>query len=770
MKTDWHQIVQRALVYVEANAWESAEARILPYVTHMWKLNNLPAECIETAALLVMVWRRLGKLDPAEEGTTRIRKTVEDRFPIAPRARMAIALCFATEDLARGRYDATEGSLRDADTIGENDVDAWFVCKRELLWSRLYLFRNDLFEAEDRALTAARYAVDGHNDGQLGDAYVLLAVIARRRGRIRESITLHEKARSSYLRIGDGGAATVVSLNLGSSYVACGEIEDALSHFSKALRLALRDGRQGTALRALLGQGYCQIRLGRIQQARKGLLTALRSAQRLVLPREETLALEYLTYLAVVALRPERARVALHLARRRSVSLGEPADLRVQINLQEARLLLVTGQGSRAIAVARKAVGDAGRQGLRWEQALGLVILGIAHFHRGSRGRASKVLRAAKQLLDENCEVLDRALVSAWLTMIGTRDGEKAKQAIREQLDRMHGARESAQFAMNHPVFGPLGWMERRSGQTKDLALKACKTTDPFDAMGATSVSCEVARRESYELWGKLGLTTRSSMLRQVLHSAETYASANLPVLILGESGTGKDLVAQGIHDLSGHGGRYVPVNCAAASRELFVAELFGAVKGAYTGAVETREGLVVRARGGTIFLDEIADLDLDAQGYLLRFLDSGEVRPVGSTESKRVEARVIAATCRDLKTMVKDGAFRADLLNRLSGLRVRLPALRERLEDLELLIESLWLREGGVAGAWPAVFNRAIVGRLSRERWPGNVRELRHMVARALQFSRKHGDAAARQELLRDLEDPHRHDAEPSEAVQTST
>ena len=253
-------------------------------------------------------------------------------------------------------------------------------------------------------------------------------------------------------------------------------------------------------------------------------------------------------------------------------------------------------------------------------------------------------------------------------------------------------------------------------------------------------------------LWSTLGLLTRTPELIDMLRLAETYAPENIPILILGETGTGKDLLAQGIHQLSRREGRYVPVNCAAAQRDLFVAELFGARKGAYTGAIEHREGLVREAEGGTLFFDEIADLNREAQGYLLRFLDSGEIRPVGESRSVSVETRIVAATCRDLRALATQNQFRHDLHARLAAVVLTLTPLSKRTRDLELLIEMLWQRRGGRARDRQGIFTADVIADLSDRPWPGNVRELAHLVARILPLTR--GTGASSEAPIADLLD----------------
>jgi transcriptional regulator with GAF, ATPase, and Fis domain len=206
-------------------------------------------------------------------------------------------------------------------------------------------------------------------------------------------------------------------------------------------------------------------------------------------------------------------------------------------------------------------------------------------------------------------------------------------------------------------------------------------------------------------------------------------------VLVTGETGTGKELVSRAIHNRSNRKGRPLVVfDCGAAPETLVESELFGHERGAFTGAVAAREGLFEVADTGTIFIDEIGELPLELQPKLLRVLEQREVRRVGSTKVRHVDVRVVAATNRNLRDEVAAGRFREDLYYRLAVVEIRLPALRERKEDLPLLVEHLLHRaehNRGVRGLAPDV--RAL---LESYHWPGNVRELGNVIERALPFS----------------------------------
>lgn len=228
------------------------------------------------------------------------------------------------------------------------------------------------------------------------------------------------------------------------------------------------------------------------------------------------------------------------------------------------------------------------------------------------------------------------------------------------------------------------------------------------------------------------GLATFHDPLATQIRALPEIARASIPVLVLGPSGSGKELVARAIHELSRRSGAFVPLNCGALPENLVEAELFGARRGAFTGATEDKRGLVRASDEGTLFLDEIGDLPLRAQPALLRVLQEREVLSVGSTRAASVDLRVVAATHRNLDEMVDGECFRADLLARLSGFVLRLPPLNERLEDLGLLIATLLARHA----VSDTTLSPDAVRLLLRYRWPLNVRELEHCLRGALAVS----------------------------------
>ena len=228
-----------------------------------------------------------------------------------------------------------------------------------------------------------------------------------------------------------------------------------------------------------------------------------------------------------------------------------------------------------------------------------------------------------------------------------------------------------------------------------------------------------------------------SSSIVQIKTRIEKVASSMAPVLILGESGTGKELVARAVHDCSHRStGPFVAVNCGAIPENLIEAEFFGARKGAYTGATTDRDGYFQAARGGTLFLDEIGDLPLAMQAKLLRVIQERRVRALGGVQEEAVDVRLVSATHRDLNALVQAGQFRQDLFYRLNVIGLRTPALRERRDDLPLLVQALLERLCAESGQTvPDISPRAMAWLKARE-LPGNVRELENLLQRALALS----------------------------------
>jgi two-component system response regulator HydG len=236
------------------------------------------------------------------------------------------------------------------------------------------------------------------------------------------------------------------------------------------------------------------------------------------------------------------------------------------------------------------------------------------------------------------------------------------------------------------------------------------------------------------EQFGFDGIIGQSPAMREVIAKLKQAAPANIPVLITGESGTGKELFAQAIHNNSPRSKkRFVPLNCAGLTENLLEDELFGHVRGAFTDAAKDREGRFEYANGGTLFLDEIGDMPLTMQPKLLRVLESGEVIRVGSNDSKHVDVRLVSATNHDLQTLVDEGKFRSDLFFRIRGMEIRLPALRERRDDIPLLVRHYVAKFAEQMNKPGLSTAEDTMTALMQYDWPGNVRQLINAVQNAV-------------------------------------
>jgi DNA-binding NtrC family response regulator len=328
---------------------------------------------------------------------------------------------------------------------------------------------------------------------------------------------------------------------------------------------------------------------------------------------------------------------------------------------------------------------------------------GLPHLIRlTGAARAWPIVRPLSLGRGTNCEVVldDAALSRSHASVIPTEGGIQVMDLDSRNGTFLDGTR------IRHAMVGPRGIL--RVGQT---LLRICPCLDAW----------EPARAE--------GALQGGTSLLGVRRSLELVAPTELPVLISGETGTGKEVVAKLLHERSGRSGAFVPVNCAALPESLAESELFGHARGAFTGATQAKKGLFLAAAGGTLFLDELGELPPGVQTKLLRVLEDHLVRPVGGEQATRVDVRVIAATNRHLPDEVAAGRFRSDLYARLALVELRLPALRDRLEDLPALAAALLARAGRPATRLSV---NALEALLLYD-WPRNVRELDGVMRAAL-------------------------------------
>jgi formate hydrogenlyase transcriptional activator len=289
-------------------------------------------------------------------------------------------------------------------------------------------------------------------------------------------------------------------------------------------------------------------------------------------------------------------------------------------------------------------------------------------------------------------------------------------------------------------TFSPddIDFLMRAAGQVAiavENALAYCEIAELRDKLAQEKLYLEEEIRTAADFEGIVG---QSSALRQVLQLVETVATSDSTVLLLGETGTGKELVARAIHDRSRRKGRtFVRLNCAAIPSGLLESEFFGHERGAFTGAVAQKTGRLELADQGTLFMDEVGDIPLELQPKLLRVLQDGEFERLGSTRTTRIDVRLVAATNRDLDRMIEEKQFRSDLFYRLNVFPIRLPPLRERPEDIPLLVRYFSQKYARRMEKRIESVPAAAMRKLVRWHWPGNVRELQNLVERAVILTR---------------------------------
>ncbi len=253
-----------------------------------------------------------------------------------------------------------------------------------------------------------------------------------------------------------------------------------------------------------------------------------------------------------------------------------------------------------------------------------------------------------------------------------------------------------------------------------------------------------VLRREVKNYYDSAGMVGDCDLIKSICQVIKRVAPMSSTVLLTGETGTGKELAGRAMHKWSGRSGSFVPINCGAMSAELLESELFGHTRGAFTGAHQSREGLFMYANGGTLFLDEIGEMPMAMQTNLLRVIEQRSIRPVGSNKEIPVDVRVVAATNRDLAEDVKNGKFREDLYYRLDVLSIRMPSLKERLEDLPALVKYFTTILAGEMGVPALEIDDSELSLLESYAWPGNIRELKNVIERSLLLNRNPSDCVA--------------------------
>ncbi len=370
-----------------------------------------------------------------------------------------------------------------------------------------------------------------------------------------------------------------------------------------------------------------------------------------------------------------------------------------------------------------------------------LIVTGDGAFARGLQ----RALRASCALVEyaENFEQAD-ALRERCVFDLTVLDVSRWEQSGIEWLARTHaGLRHAHSVVISDHTNARLVLDAMRAG-AQDFLEKSSGSKALMEALSRLVPARHQAVKTSApknDLHVEV-LVGRSPAIQEIRKTIIRLAPRSAMVLIQGETGTGKELVARTLHELSGRKGEFVPVNCSAVSPEIMESELFGHVRGAFTSAFSSREGLFYYARNGTLFLDEVSEMPWEMQSKLLRALEERTVRPVGAEREVEIDTRVICASNRDISKLVVEGTFRRDLFYRVNVINIHIPPLRERKEDLLDLVPYLSKSTADELNIEPMEFSAAELAELQGHPWSGNVRELRNVIERALLLGKLPDDA----------------------------
>jgi DNA-binding NtrC family response regulator/Tfp pilus assembly protein PilF len=704
---------------------------------------QLPAAVAELE-MLADLYLQADSYLPALETIQRLLSLPQARSLSATR-RAALELKAVACQMARGECAAALGHCREI-LQGEAGIDS--LPLRALLHARCAdaLCRlSRLEEARERAQQALLLADQAGDVGLSATVLNLLGRVAYREGDLLQARDLFEQALALYRRLGDESSAAKLRnnlglihknlcewepaiahlraalesfrhlgrfaktgpplLNLGIVYQKSGDWEQALLHFQQAEQVFLQVADHLSLVRVGIGLGNVARLQRRFDDAEAALLAALDRARSHQARREEVLSLEFLGELEADRGRPEGALSRYHEALPLAERVAPQGDLVVEIERRRAEALCEIGRLDEAEQACERARRLAQRIDDRLEHGAAHRAAGNVHWARGQRDEALQAWRMAANLLAD-CH--ERYELGRTLLALG--------RGVQSPLEaRRHLYRAIALFA----EICAQHWLDEAERELQRHLVESAPT--PMAPLRSDS---SLGRRHRAPT-----LVACSHAMLYAESLARRAASTELSVLITGETGTGKELIARTIHGLSPRARRpFLAINCGSLRADLALSQLFGHRKGAFTGAHAEGVGLVEAAHGGTLFLDEVGELPLDVQVTLLRFLESGEYLRLGESQVRRADVRIIAATNRELRSGPEDRLFRRDLLYRLNEIEIRLPALREREDDILPLARHFLTFYGGINGPVLAGEAEAV---LRAYPWLGNVRELENVMKR---------------------------------------
>jgi DNA-binding NtrC family response regulator/Tfp pilus assembly protein PilF len=692
--------------------------------------------------LLADLYLQADSYTPALETIERLL-ALPEAAALSPSRRTALELKAVACRLAQGDGLAALAQCREL-LSRESDLDSGAVrATLHLRCAEALQHLGRLADARDHAGRALRAADQAGDIVHSAKSLHLLGVVAYRLGELQNARDLYDQALALYRRLDEAGNAARLRnslglihknlcewdaavghfraaldtframgryaetafplLNLGVVYQKSGEWTPAQDHYREAGRVFRQVADPVGLVRVSIGLGNVARLQRRFADAERALNDALLGAREQVARREEVLAIEFLGELEFDRERPQEALAKYEQALAMAERVAPEGDLVVELERRRAEAFAAIGRFEDGARSCERALRLARGSDDRLEFAVAHRVAGQLALASGQRELALERWREAVKLLTACRERFELARTCLALG-----------RNLSDPVDaRRHLVRATALFA----EVGASHWLELAEQELKRV-LEA-PSVRPAGEAGSV-----LGRRHRAP-----SLVACSLAMQRVESLARRAAATELSVLITGETGTGKELIARTIHTLSPRAERpFLAVNCGALRADLALSQLFGHRKGAFTGAHAEGVGLVEAAHGGTLFLDEVGELPADVQVTLLRFLESGEYLRLGETTVRRADVRLIAATNRELRGSLGETGFRRDLLFRLDEIEIRLPALRERPDDILPLARHFLGFYGGMEG--PRL-TREAEAVLRSYPWPGNVRELENVMKR---------------------------------------
>ena len=551
----------------------------------------------------------------------------------------------------------------------------------------------------------------------------LLGFVISRTGDFSDSVKWYRRSLRYYSENGLVRKRSMVHLNLGIAYYKVGDYGPAEANLTDSLRF-------GAKAKAPHRQCFANIALGNVhrltrdfESARRHLHTAYNQAQELQFPREEALALEFLGDVYRDEGQTEAAKRFYARALAIGLQIAPEGDIVMEVRRRNGECLGLENRAAEAMPELQRALDMSRAQKDRFEEGVILRVMSEVAYRSHDLANARRFVDKACSLLVEIGARHEAAIallhsVEVRLAEVETGRGQAPRGQLLEQAWRQ--ATEALDLFMRVDV---RWWTDKcRAAVARVSAMRS-----------AAERSAVIGKAGADEYAPGDVVVHASTAMRDLLQLCDMFAGCDDPVLVTGETGTGKEVIARRLHLHSRRAdGPLVVVNVAAIPQTMFEREFFGHTKGAFSGADRDSQGYAAQANGGTLFLDEIGDLPLEVQPKLLRLLQEGTYQAIGDPKARRTDVRLVAATNANLRQLVAEGKFRADLFYRLQTLELDIAPLRERPEDVLPLLRHFLSLAAGRAVEPAAYFNRRSLSQLLRHDWPGNAREVAIVARRA--------------------------------------